>query len=129
MQKINTIFMSFLYASLTLLMWHEEQRLSKPRFSVSKSSCLCCLRGAKLSCNQYVDLELSLRSDFSKTMHFRHCLDLGGISSIPQRCALTSTGSPIPCITPISHPYHLCYLGKCESDTFYKVLMETQHFP
>lgn len=129
MQKINTIFMSFLYASLTLLMWHEEQSLSKPRFSVSKSSCLCCWRGAKVSCSQYLDFELLLRSYFTKTMHFRHCLHLGEISSILQGCALTYTGSLIPCITPVSHPHHLCYPGKWESDTFYKVPIDTQHFP
>lgn len=117
MQKINTFFMSFPYASLTSLMWHEEQRLSTPRCSASKSSCLCCLRGAKGNSNQHMGLVLLLAGGCTKTRHFkaRHHLASSGISAIPQRCALTSPDPPITHINPRGRIPNISYQALTET--------------
>lgn len=51
-----------------------------------------------------MDLLLLLRDDFSKKTHFkgRQHLASSGISSIPQRCALTPSVPPVNCMIPVS---------------------------
>lgn len=96
--------MSFPYASLTSLMWQQRTKGIQIWFECFKVQCFCWLRWAKESCNQYLDLLLLLRDDFSKKTHFkgRQHLASSGISSIPQRCALTSSVPPVNCIIPVS---------------------------